>query len=90
MDRNIHFADDLEKKVAEILDSIQIEYVHESEIKHKPILDFYLPKYDIYIEVKKFYSERAIRQLSGKDNVILIQGIESVKFIQQLLINIEK
>lgn len=84
MSRKIHFGDGLEEQVALILDKKGIEYIHESENKSQG-LDFYLPDLEIYIEVKRFYSERSLRQLALHDEVILIQGRKSVVILDHLL-----
>lgn len=48
-------------------------------------LDFYLPDFDLYIEVKRFHSPRIGEQMSRAENVIVIQGIKSFDFIMDLL-----
>jgi hypothetical protein len=75
--------DKLEIIVADYLDRKKIFFVHESQ-NNGSSLDFYLPDYDVYIEVKRFYSDRALRQLQSRDNVILIQGIQAIKFLETL------
>jgi hypothetical protein len=49
-------------------------------------LDFYLPAFDIYIEIKQFHSERIHKQMGLQENVIAIQGKKAVEFIEKLLI----
>lgn len=44
-------------------------------------LDFYLPDYDVHIEVKGGHSERSGEQLSRAHNVILVQGVKSVRLL---------
>lgn len=83
--RKINFADHLEKKVAEALDEVGIEFVHESENKEQ-VLDFYLPFFDVFIEVKQFHTDRISRQMSSKDNVIAVQGIKSVNLLVTMLL----
>lgn len=79
------FADFLEKDIADALDAIRIRWVHESE---KMIgADFYLPDYNIYIEIKQYHSERAIKQLKDKNDAILIQGKSAVAFFIKMLKN---
>lgn len=82
--RKIHFADHLEKKVAEALDEVGIEFVHESENKEQ-VLDFYLPFFDVFIEIKQFHTDRISKQMSSKDNVIAIQGVKSVELLRAML-----
>jgi len=82
--RNIHYADHLEKQIAEALESLEIEFIHESVDKDQE-LDFYLPKYDVYIEVKQFHASRIGRQMESKDNVVVLQGKKSVELFKKLL-----
>lgn len=82
--RQIHFADHLEKSLAQALDECGIAFVHESENKEQ-ILDFYLPFFDVYIEVKQYHADRIARQMSSKDNVIAVQGKKSVELLIMLL-----
>jgi len=79
-----HYGDSTEILVADILDNLGIKYIHESQDKDL-ILDFYLPELDIYIEVKRFHSERYKNQISKQENVILIQGVEGIRKIHQLI-----
>ena len=83
--RKIHFADHLEKKVSEALDEVGIEFVHESENKEQA-LDFYLPFFDMYIEIKQFHTDRISKQMSSKDNVIAVQGTKSVNLLVTMLL----
>lgn len=83
--RKIHFADHLEKKVAEALYEVGIEFVHESENKEQ-VLDFYLPFFDVYIEVKQFNTDRISKQMSSKDNVIAVKGTKSVNLLVTMLL----
>lgn len=83
--RQIHFGDHLEKRVARALDECRIEFVHESENKEQD-LDFYLPFFDVYIEVKQFHADRIARQMSSKDNVIAVQGTKAVELLHIILL----
>ena len=60
-----------ERQIADALEEAAINFHREGRDVD---LDFFLPDYAIYIEVKSFHSPRAIEQLSRHDNVILIQG----------------
>ncbi len=84
--RNISFSDHLEKKVAEALDGAGIDFVYEKENRTQ-ILDFYLPQYDVYIEVKQYHSDRISKQMKLRDNVIAVQGIKAVNTIVSILKN---
>ena len=79
---NQHYSDELEKAIGDELinQGIVFERIHQR-------LDFYLPEFDIYLEIKKYHSERSNSQLSSQDNVILIQGKKSVDFFIKLLRN---
>ena len=81
-DKKIHYADHLEAEIGALLTERGIRFIHESQ---GAALDFYLPDYDIYLEVKQFYSERVIKQLALHDNVILIQGRRSIAVVRALL-----
>lgn len=82
--RKIYYADDLERTIGEKLTDLNVEFVHESENKNQQ-LDFYLPTFDIYIEVKQFYSNRVTAQLYAQQNVILIQGRKSMDALMKLI-----
>lgn len=84
MAKEIHYSDWLEKEVAELLTKRGIDFIHESQ-NNGSNLDFYLPSYDVYIEVKQYHTDRVINQLSKKDNVILIQGKKSISFLKAIL-----
>lgn len=81
----IHYSDHLEKAVGECLTRKGITFIHESQDPDQD-LDFYLPDYDVYIEVKQFYADRISRQLASRDNVIVIQGRKSIEFLADLVI----
>lgn len=83
--RKIHFSDHLEQRVAEALDEVGIEFIHESEDKEQA-LDFYLPCFDVYIEIKQFHADRISRQMLSKDNVIAVQGMKSVNLLVGILL----
>ena len=79
-------SDNLELRIAELLTRKAIKFVHEgykNGINQR--LDFYLPDHDIYIEVKKFHTDRVLKQLESQDNIILVQGDKSVKFLEGIL-----
>lgn len=83
--RKIHYTDFLEESLGESLNGKGIEFIHESEIKTEPVLDFHLPEHDIHIEIKQFYSDRIIKQLQSKQNVIVLQGRKAVDFFNKLI-----
>jgi len=77
----IHFGHPLEKLVAEALTRANIKWIHEPPLPHTlRRIDFYLPDYNVYIEVKSFYSSKRIHeQLSNVQNSILIVGYKAVE-----------
>lgn len=78
--------DNLEKSIAEILTSKGIRFIHESYSNGvNQRLDFFLPDHYVYIEVKKFHSDRIIEQLKSQENVIVIQGRKSIEFLKKIL-----
>lgn len=79
MGKKIYYADHLEKSLADFLASKDIGFVHESQNKDQ-ILDFYLPGFGIYIEVKQYHAERVAKQLASQEEVILIQGKKALDF----------
>lgn len=64
---------DLEQKIANALKEENI--IFESNA-HR--LDFFLPDFNVYIEIKKYHSERSNSQLQSQENIILIQGKKAV------------
>lgn len=84
MAKKMHVSDFLEQEIVEILIDLKIKFVHESQ-DNGSALDFYLPDFDVYIEVKQFHTDRVLKQLSSKDNVILIQGRKSIAMLTKLL-----
>lgn len=72
-----HISDPLEQRVAEVLEKNNFKFIHESE-NNGSSLDFHIPLYDVYIEVKKYHSDRISKQLAQKDNVIVLQGKKAV------------
>lgn len=73
----------VELSIAKMLDGLNIKYL--TEIENEKTLDFYLPDYDIYIECAYFYSDRKIEQLSRAKKVIYVQGLDSAKFLLNIL-----
>ena len=66
--------DPIEAIVAAGLRGAGIPFERGDDVSFRPPLDFYLPGFDLYVEVKQFHSERIARQMSLAPNVIAIQG----------------
>lgn len=77
------FTDPVEIMIADTLDKKGVRYVHETMNKDQG-LDFYLPDSDVFIECKRFSSERTAKQIEGK-NVILIQGMKAAKAFRRMI-----
>lgn len=74
--------DPVERIVADALDRVGVVYQTHNSLE----LDFYLPSYEIYIEVKQYHSPRISEQMSRNPNVIAIQGIEAARAFADLLL----
>ena len=64
--------DPVERIVADALDASGIAYTTEGHNRQR--LDFHLPAFDTFIEVKQLHSARIAAQMASADNVIAIQG----------------
>jgi len=80
-------SDPLESQIAAALDEAGIVYFTDYEGKSPANMDFYLPTYDLYLEIKGGHSDRISGQMARHPNVIAIQGMKSVAFIVKLLVN---
>lgn len=76
--------DPVEREVRSALAIRGVDFVEEEDPRAKN-LDFYLPDYDLHIEVKQFHTERSNEQLSRAPNVILIQGMGAASAFATLL-----
>lgn len=77
---DIHeITDPVENMVAIGLIDAGIEFIHDNPCETNR-LDFYLPEHDIYIECKRFHSDRIAEQMSRGKNVIAIQGMAAAEF----------
>lgn len=47
------------------------------------VIDFYLPTEDVYIEVKRMFSDRTEAQMSTCEHIIVVQGLEAVHILAQ-------
>lgn len=75
-------SDPIEDMVAAALDATGLFYLRGQKTGEP---DFILPGLNLEIECKQFYSERAVRQLDGKENIILIQGRAAASGFMSLL-----
>lgn len=70
----IYYSDELEEKVGQALQEANILFTKNQR------LDFFLPDFNVFIEVKKYHSDRSPSQLASEENVILLQGAKSISF----------
>lgn len=76
--------DPVEQVIARALAYKGIEFVHDSQ-ENTRNLDFYLPVHDVYIECKRFHSQRLNEQMSRANNVIAIQGMKAAVLFAKML-----
>ena len=76
--------DQVEKIIYEGLDKRRIEYSRNKVTGGREI-DFYLPEFDLWIEVCQFYTPRKIKQLENIPNIILIQGRHAASLFISLI-----
>lgn len=79
----------LERKFAELLQHFGVEYTRPERDSADPTnLDFYIPALKLYVEIKRFHTDRINHQLSkvplGYD-VMVLQGNTSVDAFRGLL-----
>lgn len=79
-----HYSSDLEKVLHEALYKRGIHAVHESQ-GDTGGLDFYLPGFGVYLEVKAFHADRISTQMKSQRNVVAIQGSDAVNLVCGLL-----
>jgi hypothetical protein len=48
-------------------------------------LDFYLPAFDLHIEVKRLHSDRIAAQMARAENVIVAQGKPAVEALARMI-----
>jgi hypothetical protein len=73
----------LEREIRQALEMSGRKFVEEHDTAER--MDFYLPDYDIHIEVCRYYTPRKIDQLARAENVILVQGKKAAVMLARLL-----
>lgn len=80
----------VEDEFENLLISLNIRFSRPERDASTPInLDFYLPDYDLYVEVKTFHTNRLVKQLEilpQDSNVLVLTGLNSVKAFRKLLV----
>lgn len=75
--------DPMEKLIRDALIDIGEPFIEEN--KNLANLDFYLPRINVYIEVKQFHSKRISNQMERASNVIVAQGKEAVEALASMI-----
>jgi hypothetical protein len=76
--------DPVEKIIADALGDIP--FTMEGEPEHpEGSLDFYVPSWGVFIEVKRFHSPRISDQMSRQPNVIAVQGMDAAIAFAELI-----
>ena len=77
-------SDPIERIIEIGLDEGGIPHVGEEDPRALN-LDFYLPDFDVHIEVKQFHTPRISEQMSRASNVIAIQGQTAAKLLADIM-----
>jgi hypothetical protein len=75
----------LELVIAEALDTARVEFRTDFEGAVPEHLDFYLPKLDLFIEVKAAHTPRIAEQMARGKYVIVAQGVNAVVALARLI-----
>lgn len=73
--------DPLEREVEKALIEAGIDFETDNGGGNDSRLDFFLPQWDVHIEVKRFYTARTGEQMARAPNVIVAQGEKAVRFL---------
>ena len=77
--------DPMERLIEAALLDAEIEFIPGRGGMTENGLDFYLPRRDLYIEVKRFHSDRIAQQMSRADNIIVAQGERAVRQLAAMI-----
>lgn len=77
--------DPMERLIADALDGAGVSYETDSGGGNPLGLDFFVPAWDLHIEVKRFHSARVAEQMSRAPNVIVAQGEVAVRRLAELI-----
>lgn len=78
------YSDPVERVVAEALTMAGVAFVDDRDPRAKN-LDFYLPDFDVFIEVKQFHANRIARQMAKVENIIVIQGLSAAQTFAKII-----
>lgn len=74
----------LEQRMVRAFEAVGVEYRTDYEGRVPENLDFYLPKFDVHVEVKGGHSPRISKQVARSKNVIAVQGVKAVELLALL------
>jgi transcriptional regulator with XRE-family HTH domain len=77
--------DPMERLIEDALLDAGVSFTREGQPGHQHALDFYLPDSDVFIEVKRFHSDRIAAQTARVPNVIVAQGKPAVEALAALI-----
>ena len=80
----------MEQRIAAALDAAGLEYRTDFEGAVPEHLDFYLPTFGVFIEVKGGHSFRISNQMTRAANVVVLQGEKSVELFADLIRKLSK
>jgi hypothetical protein len=75
--------DPVERVIEDALIECGIEYTRADEMTRH--LDFYLPRLNIYIEVKQFHTPRIEKQMARVPDIIVIQGMKAAVIFAKMI-----
>lgn len=77
--------DPMERQIEQALLDAGIAFVDETHPDNAARLDFFLPDYGLYIEVKRMHSPRIAEQTARAANVLVAQGPEAVGALARMI-----
>lgn len=77
--------DPMERIIEHALIDAGIRYVADWNGADTKGLDFWLPDHDVYIEVKRFHTDRIAAQMQRATNVIALQGEAAIRLFADML-----
>ena len=80
----IYSLDPMERCVEKALVKAGINFVGENDPRANN-LDFYLPDFDLHIEVKQFHSPRISGQMAKVPNILVLQGLGAAEAFDRML-----
>ncbi len=79
--------DPVERVIFEALVDTNTQFIMNASVSGGRTIDFYIPQHDLYIECKRFPSDRVIFQIEGVANAIVIQGIQAAYVFAHMIRN---